>query len=91
MIDLAQLRDRPMRFSIIPSRAVFDPHLPNAALRVLNVLSIYSDGNAWCFRTSVLPHKAAIDQWIQTLVKLGYVDEYDDGYTIRYSDVEVSP
>lgn len=68
------------RFSIIPSRAVFDPDLPRPALHVLNALGTYGDRGGWC-RPSMATlgrhlgcSRQAISKQIKVLVERGYVE-----------------
>ena len=68
------------RFSIIPSRAVFDDRLPPAALRVLSALGVYGDRSGWC-RPSLSTigeklncTKQAIAKHIKLLAETGYLE-----------------
>lgn len=70
---------QPGRFSTIPARALFDPNLDNAALRVLGILGCYSDRFGWCFPSLATLAKEtgvsrqAISKQIGILVALGYL------------------
>lgn len=67
------------RFSTIPARALFDPNLDNAALRVLGILGCYSDRSGWCFPAITTLAKEtgvsrqAISKQIGVLIALGYL------------------
>jgi len=69
------------RFSIIPARAVDDPELGLAALRVLNLLGTYGDKAGWCFpaMTTMAERlgvtRQAVQQQVNQLVKLGYLEK----------------
>jgi hypothetical protein len=68
-----------MRYSIIPVRAIEDPHIHGAALRVLVSLGAYTDRDGYCYPSqSTLARRLrvsrqAVNQQIKILVKLGYL------------------
>jgi len=68
-----------MRYSIIPIRAVEDPQLQRAALRVLLSLGAYTDRDGYCYPSqSTLARRLrvsrqAVNRQIKVLVRLGYL------------------
>jgi len=68
-----------MRYSIIPVRAIEDPHIHGAALRVLVSLGSYADRDGFCYPSqSTLARRLrvsrqAINQQIRVLEQLGYL------------------
>ncbi len=67
------------RLSTIPARAVGDPNLQNAALRVLNALGMYTNNDGWCFPSqttlaSILRiSQQAVGKQIKILAQLKYI------------------
>jgi len=67
------------RYSIIPSRAVYDPRLTPRALRVLCALGVHSDNDGWCFPDQATiardlgMSRPRVSTAIVLLTELGYV------------------
>jgi hypothetical protein len=70
----------PARFSIIPARAIEDPRLHSAALRVLSAIGTYANKEGWCYPSqSTLAKRLkisrpAVNRQIKILVELGYLE-----------------
>lgn len=90
----------PGHLSVIPSRALDDPKVGNAALRCLLVLGTYTDRNGWCrVKQSTIGERLKVDRravskQLQTLIALGYVEDHRTGRSSRYRvllDVPAGP
>lgn len=70
------------RFSIIQAKAVRDPRVSDAQLRVLNALGMYSDRDGWCFPSQgtlaedIGKSRQTVNGYIADLTELGYVEKH---------------
>jgi helix-turn-helix protein len=70
------------RFSIIQAKAVRDPRVSDAQLRVLNALGMYSDKDGWCYPSQstlaedINRSRQTVNGYVADLVELGYVEKH---------------
>jgi hypothetical protein len=71
------------RFSVIPSRAVFDKQLSPLDVRVLALLGVMTDRTGWCYANqrkmaeSIGVARETVNRSLSKLYKFGYVQAHD--------------